>query len=81
MGFGERLKYLRVSNNMKQSDLVERLGVSSVSISHYEKEARSPDLDMLVKISKIFNVSVDNLLGNKVRDQESPDLEKLLKLG
>jgi transcriptional regulator with XRE-family HTH domain len=47
---------------MTQTKLGELLGVKSATISGYENEVNEPSLDMAGKISKIFNVSVDDLL-------------------
>jgi DNA-binding XRE family transcriptional regulator len=47
---------------MTQTKLGELLGVRSATISGYENEVNEPSLDMAGKISKIFNVSVDDLL-------------------
>lgn len=64
MGFGHRLKKLRMQKKMTQQELGNLLNVTKVSISGYENETRSPDQDSLVKIAQFFNVSTDYLLGN-----------------
>lgn len=79
MAFGVRLKQLRESKGMKQTELGELLGVSNVSVSGYENETRSPDPDTLAKIAEIFDVSVDSLLG--VKSKQRTDLEGLLREG
>ena len=56
---------------MTQTKLGELLGVSSATISGYENEVNEPSLDMAGKISKIFNVSVDDLLFTDL-SKESP---------
>lgn len=47
---------------MSQRALGERLGVCNQTVSFWESGSREPDLDTLVKIAEIFNVSVDFLL-------------------
>lgn len=60
--FGKNLHYLRTSNNMTQTDLAIKLNVSHQSISNYERGQRFCDLDMLVQVSELFHVTIDDLL-------------------
>lgn len=59
----ERLKSLRRTSNMKQSELAEELSLSQQTISLYEANKRHPDLDTLVRLADVFHVSTDYLLG------------------
>lgn len=64
MNFSERLKALREEYNLTQGELGERLSISRQSVSNYEKGTRFPnDPKIILQISKLFNVSVDYLLG------------------
>lgn len=58
------LKYLRKQKSISQSDLAELLNTSQTSVAHYEKGDRQPTIDTLINISSIFNVSLDELVGN-----------------
>lgn len=60
---GDIIKELRLSSKYTQEDLAQKLKISKSTIGMYEQNRRSPDLDTLVKISKIFSVSTDYLLG------------------
>lgn len=60
---GERLKILRNSMGIKQSDLAEELNLSQQTISSYESDQRDPDVFSLQKIADYFAVSTDYLLG------------------
>jgi len=60
--FGNNLKSLRKLNHMTQFQLAEKLNVSYKTISHWEKGYSEPQLDLLVKIKKIFNCSYEDLL-------------------
>lgn len=60
--FGKNLRYLRISNNMNQTDLARELHTSHQSISNYERGQRFCDLDMLVQVSELFHVTIDDLL-------------------
>ncbi|MBC1235225.1 helix-turn-helix domain-containing protein [Listeria booriae] len=75
--FGEILKKLRVTNDMTQSELGERIGVSKVSISKYENGNQFPDTDTLQKIADVFRVSTDYLLGRNQNEDISNKLQDL----
>ena len=66
MEFGEILRALREERRLSQSELAKVLNVSNVAISHYERDAREPNNEMLKKVSQYFNVSIDYLLGKNV---------------
>lgn len=63
MTFGERLKNLRESEGLKQTELAEKLNLTSAALSQYEKGVREPNSEMLKKIADYFDVSTDFLLG------------------
>lgn len=58
------LKLLRTKNMMTQKDVSEYLGVSRPTYTTYEIESRDIPTDVLIKLSKLYKVSVDYLLGN-----------------
>ena len=64
--FGTNLRYLRIQQNMTQTDLGHILNVTHQTISNYENNSRICDLDTLIRISEYFNVSIDELLKNKL---------------
>ncbi len=59
---GYKLKQLRNSKNLTQLDLAHKLGVTYQAISNWENGKNTPDLQTLIKISEVFQVSVDELL-------------------
>lgn len=61
--FGITLKSLRIKNNLTQAELAEKLDVTKSVISAYETGIRMPSYDILIHISKLFEVSTDYLLG------------------
>ena len=61
--FGKILKELRKSAGLSQQTLAEKLGVTKSLISYYELQERSPSPEMLIKLTKLFHVSADYLLG------------------
>ena len=61
--FSEKLKDLRTAKKMSQKDLADKVGVAKSVVSFYESGDRFPSYDVLIKISRIFNVTTDYLLG------------------
>lgn len=59
----QRIRELRLAKNISQVKLAELLGVTKQSVSNWENDNIQPSIDMLIKLSKIFNVSTDYLLG------------------
>lgn len=61
--FGDRLRFLRESRKITQIRLSTHLGINQEAISAYERKESMPNIDVLVEISRFFNVSIDYLLG------------------
>ncbi len=61
--FAETLKNLRVKKGLTQNQLAAKLWLNKSIISAYENEQRMPSLDVLIKLSYEFNVSIEYLLG------------------
>ena len=62
MSLGSNLQYLRrLSKNMTQEALAEKLGVSRQTISKWEMDAALPEIDKAIELCRIFNCSLDNL--------------------
>ncbi|MBQ9980721.1 MAG: helix-turn-helix transcriptional regulator [Oscillospiraceae bacterium] len=62
MPLGENIFNLRLARGMSQEELAELLGVSRQSISKWETGASVPELDKLIKMSELFEISIDNLV-------------------
>lgn len=63
MEFGQRLKELRKNAGLSQKQLGQLVGVTKSVISFYELQDRSPSPLVLIKLSGIFHVTTDYLLG------------------
>lgn len=61
---GENIKKLRKAKRMTQKEVANQLNVTPQTISKWERNISHPDLDMLVKLSQLFHISTDALLGN-----------------
>ena len=61
--FRERLISLREESGITQQMLAFDLGISRTTYAHYEQGSHEPPIENLVKLSKIYDVTVDYLLG------------------
>ena len=64
MEFHEKLQQLRKQNNLTQEQLAERLFVSRTAVSKWESGRGYPNLESLKYLSKLFGISIDELLSN-----------------
>ena len=64
--FGDRLKTARQREGVSQAKLAEHLNISQQTVAKWESKnsKTTPDPEMIVRISKFFNVSTDWILGN-----------------
>ena len=62
MEFSEKLKTLRMQANLTQNDLAEKLAISRQAVSNYEQGRSYPSIDILIEMSKLFKISLDELL-------------------
>lgn len=64
--FTDRLKQLRVQNNITQKGLAGILNVSQNAVYNWENGKCEPSIEMLKKIANYFNVSLDYLMGESI---------------
>lgn len=63
MYIGGTIKKLRIAKNLTQSELADLLRVTKSAVSSYENDIRFPSIDILIKMSSIFHITIDNILG------------------
>lgn len=63
--FSDKLKKLRLSKNLTQDQLAKLIYVSRSAVAKWEQNRGFPYIDALQRISKIFEVSIDELLSDK----------------
>lgn len=63
---GINLKFLRKLNGLSQQDLAFKLGIPRTTLGDYERSHTEPNIKMLQKIAKLFDVSVDMLIKSKL---------------
>lgn len=61
--FGYRLRQLRESKNLSQTQVAKRLSLSKTTISGYENNIKTPSLNVLTKLAVFYGVSADYILG------------------
>lgn len=61
--YGNRIRELRTELDWTQQYLADRLKTTKQAVSQYERGVRKPDLDTVLALCDIFNVSADYLLG------------------
>ncbi|NLK94205.1 MAG: helix-turn-helix transcriptional regulator [Clostridiales bacterium] len=86
MTLGEKISKLRKENNYTQEQLAEILGISRQAISKWESDVTYPETDKLLRMSDLFNCSLDYLLKNtiksdtKTEDKQTNDANYFLRI-
>ena len=71
------LQFLRKSHNYTQEDLAKKLDISRQAVSKWETGMTIPDLEILLKISKLYNVTINNILEPNVQPQRITEFEQI----
>ena len=81
---GEQITRLRKAKKWSQEELAKEINASRIMIGNYERGDNTPSMDVIIKIARVFDVSIDFLLGeglNASFDKETikrlEDMEKL----
>lgn len=78
MEFHEKLYQLRKETNMSQEQLAEKLHVSRQAVGKWESGAALPDISNIIELSKIFNVSLNELLQVEYVEDKSVGIDEVL---
>ena len=76
-GLGERLQKQRMLINISQKEAAIAIGVSASIISNYESGERTPSLENLVSLARLYHCTTDYLLGFSTTDSLSLDTSML----
>ena len=68
MNLGDKISSLRKKNNFSQEDLADKVGVTRQTISKWELSETAPDINQAKTLSKIFNISLDELVCNDLNN-------------
>lgn len=83
MNIGNKIMELRKKKGLSQEELAEKVGVARQTISKWELGETSPDIKQAKELSNIFNVSLDELVDNDIKDvlvEKTSNTEKLAGL-
>lgn len=73
MTFAEKLKSIRKQTGMSQEQLAEKLGVSRQAVTKWETDAGIPDIENIMAISALFDISIDELFSNERGEKKPTD--------
>ena len=76
---GDKIYNLRKNRKISQEEFAEILNTSRQAVSKWERNEAKPDIDKLILIAKLFNVSIDYLLNYEVVSTNINDLINMLK--
>lgn len=81
--FGEKIKMLRKSQGLTQTEFAKRLYVTSAAVSQWEKNQTRPDMDRLIHISKEFKVPLSYFADDQPNTSEAELIKQhlLIELG
>lgn len=79
MNIGEQINNLRKQHGLSQDDFVNLFNVSRQTISNWENGKSYPDLEMIIKVSDYFKISIDELLKNDVQTVKKLIMKKRQK--
>ncbi len=71
------LQFLRKSHDYTQEDLAKKLDISRQAVSKWETGTTIPDLEVLLKISKLYNVTINDILEPNIQPQRITDFEQI----
>ncbi|WP_204120764.1 MULTISPECIES: helix-turn-helix domain-containing protein [Levilactobacillus] len=75
---GKNIRNARTSNQMSQEDVSNHLNISRQSISRWENDRGYPDIEKLIKLSSLYNVTIDFLLLGE-EDRKTTSISKIRK--
>jgi len=76
LNIADKIQEIRKQNFMSQEQMAEKLGVSRQAISKWESGASVPEIDKLIMISKMFGISLNELLGVDIDDEQDGEQGK-----
>ena len=71
------LHHLRKSHNYTQEELAQKLDISRQAVSKWETGVTVPEVEVLLKISKLYSVSINDILEPKIQTQRIADFEQI----
>ena len=80
--FGQRLQRLRKNASLTQEDVATKLNITGQAVSKWENDVSAPDISVLVELSDILGVTLDELLGKEretslIPQEQRKDIDKM----
>lgn len=75
MATGDKIRELRKEKGFSQKELAEKLGIHPVNMTKLEHGQNMPSVDTLIKLAELFNVSIDYLVSDEMKNRESTILK------
>ena len=69
MDLGRKFKFYRVKTGLTQKEAAELIGIKDYQLGNYETNRSEPSIPILKKMSKIYQVSIDKMVGNNWKDK------------
>lgn len=79
LNIGKRITQLRKYQHLSQQELADKVGASRTIIGNYERDTNTPSIEVLLKLAKVFNVSVDFLIGEGKLSQYDKEVLKRIE--
>lgn len=71
------LQLLRKNHNFTQEELAKKLNISRQAVSKWETETTIPDLEVLLKISKLYGITINDILEPTIQPKRITDFEQI----
>jgi transcriptional regulator with XRE-family HTH domain len=78
MKLGEKIAQLRKDKNMTQSELAEKMCITDKAVSKWERDISRPDVRTIQKLAQIFDVSIEELMGEVTETTKTENKTKNL---
>lgn len=73
----KHLQFLRRSHNYTQDELAQKLDISRQAVSKWETGAAIPDLEVLLKISKLYDITINDIVEPRIQPPRITDFEQI----
>ena len=85
MDIGKRFKFFREKCGLSQKEAADLIGIKYYQLGNYETNRSEPSISVLKQMSRIYGVSIDQLVGNnrfkkQMTDQEKEEMDKLFEM-
>ncbi len=76
MDYGKSFKHYRQNAKLTQKEAAKLIGIKDYQLGNYETNRSEPSLDILKKMSKVYQISIDKMVGNPILQNKPVEVEK-----